>query len=176
MTNLALEMAACITPANFGVLGYMASRSDTLGQVVEYIAKFHRLVIDGAQVVPIQIEQDASKIRLYWYLVNDSNILLSELTLAAMVQLAKQIAPVHEFLLQHVEFVHRARGAVVHYQRFFQCKLSFEYLYYALTFASESLNVRPQHADPTLVQLLVKQAEEALVQRKIHANLVQQIH
>ncbi|AGQ07916.1 TPA: helix-turn-helix domain-containing protein [Acinetobacter baumannii] len=176
VTNLALEMAACITPANFGVLGYMASRSDTLGQVVEYIAKFHRLVIDGAQVVPIQIEQDASKIRLYWPLVDDSNILLSELTLAAMVQLAKQIAPVHEFLLQHVEFVHRARGAVVHYQRFFQCKLSFERPYYALTFASESLNVRPQHADPTLVQLLVKQAEEALVQRKIHADLVQQIH
>ncbi|MFI7935072.1 AraC family transcriptional regulator ligand-binding domain-containing protein, partial [Acinetobacter baumannii] len=79
VTNLALEMAACITPANFGVLGYMASRSDTLGQVVEYIAKFHRLVIDGAQVVPIQIEQDASKIRLYWPLVDDSNILLSEL-------------------------------------------------------------------------------------------------
>lgn len=176
VTNLALEMAACITPANFGVLGYMASRSDTLGQVVEYIAKFHRLVIDGAQVVPIQIEQDTSKIRLYWPLVDDSNILLSELTLAAMVQLAKQIAPLHEFLLQHVEFVHRARGAVVHYQRFFQCKLSFERPYYALTFASESLNVRPQHADPTLVQLLVKQAEEALVQRKIHADLVQQIH
>ncbi|WP_220385614.1 hypothetical protein, partial [Klebsiella pneumoniae] len=62
------------------------------------------------------------------------------------------------------------------YQRFFQCKLSFERPYYALTFASESLNVRPQHADPTLVQLLVKQAEEALVQRKIHADLVQQIH
>ncbi|MFH4410685.1 AraC family transcriptional regulator ligand-binding domain-containing protein, partial [Acinetobacter baumannii] len=45
VSNLALEMAACITPANFGVLGYMASRSDTLGQVVKYIAKFHRLVI-----------------------------------------------------------------------------------------------------------------------------------
>lgn len=59
---------------------------------MEYIAKFHRLVIDGAQVVPIQIEQDTSKIRLYWPLVDDSNILLSELTLAAMVQLAKQIA------------------------------------------------------------------------------------
>ena len=39
------------------------------------------------------IEQDASKIRLYWPLVNDSNIILCELTLAAMVQLAKQIAP-----------------------------------------------------------------------------------
>ena len=57
-------MSACITPAKFWFLGYMASRSDTLGQVVEYIAKFHRLVIDGAQVVPIQIEQDASKIML----------------------------------------------------------------------------------------------------------------
>lgn len=82
VTNLALEMAACITPANFGVLGYMASRSDTLGQVVQYIAKFHRLVIDGEQVVPIQIEQDASKIRLYWPLVDASNIVLSELTLS----------------------------------------------------------------------------------------------
>ncbi|OUJ76558.1 hypothetical protein BXA18_22410, partial [Acinetobacter baumannii] len=37
-----------------------------------------------------------------------------------------------------------------------------------------ALGVRTQHADPTLVQLLVKQAEEALVQRKIHADLVQQ--
>lgn len=51
VTNLALEMAACITPANFGVLGYMASRSDTLGQVVEYIAKFHRLVIEDRKSV-----------------------------------------------------------------------------------------------------------------------------
>lgn len=176
VTNLALEMATCITPANFGVLGYMASRSDNLGQVVEYIARFHRLVIDGEQVVPMQIEQDASKIRLYWPLVDSSNIVLSELTLAAMVQLAKEIVPLHDFLLQHVEFVHRARSPLVHYQRFFQCKISFEQPYYALTFASEGLNARPQHADPTLVQLLVKQAEDALAQRKNYTDLAQQIH
>ncbi|KHN66696.1 AraC family transcriptional regulator [Acinetobacter calcoaceticus] len=176
VSNLALEMATCITPANFGVLGYMASRSDSLAQVLEYVMKFHRLVIDGEQVVPMQVEQDASKIRLYWPLVDDSNIILCELTLAAMVQLAKQIAPLHDFLLQQVEFVHRARGPLVHYQRFFQCKLSFEKSYYALTFASEGLSIRPQDADPTLMQLLVKQAEEALAQRKIYTDLAQQIH
>ncbi len=176
VSNLALEMATCITPANFGVLGYMASRSGSFAEVLEYIMKFHRLVIDGEQVVPMQIEQDASKIRLYWPLVDDSNIILCELTLAAMVQLAKQIAPLHDFLLQQVEFVHSVRGPLVHYQRFFQCKLSFGKPYYALTFASEGLSIRPQHADPTLMQLLVKQAEEALAQRKIQTDLAQQIH
>ncbi|WP_044100257.1 AraC family transcriptional regulator [Acinetobacter pittii] len=176
VSNLALDMATCITPANFGVLGYMASRSGSFAEVLEYVMKFHRLVIDGEQVVPMQVEQDASNIRLYWPLVDASNIILCELTLAAMVQLAKQIAPFHDFLLQHVEFVHRSRGPLVHYQRFFQCKLSFEQPYYALTFASEGLNVRPRHADPSLMQLLVKQAEEALAQRKIHTDLAQQIH
>ncbi|MFW1965441.1 AraC family transcriptional regulator, partial [Acinetobacter baumannii] len=48
--------------------------------------------------------------------------------------------------------------------------------YYALTITIQSLNVRTQHSDTTLVKLLVKQAEEALVQRKIHDDLVQQIH
>jgi hypothetical protein len=35
----------------------------------------------------MQVEQDASNIRLYWPLVDASNIILCELTLAAMVQL-----------------------------------------------------------------------------------------
>ncbi|MGK3626019.1 AraC family transcriptional regulator ligand-binding domain-containing protein, partial [Acinetobacter sp. A11] len=76
VSNLALEMATCITPANFGVLGYMASRSGSFAEVLEYVMKFHRLVIDGEQVVPMQVEQDASNIRLYWPLVDASNIIL----------------------------------------------------------------------------------------------------
>ena len=176
LPNLVLDMATCITPANFGVLGYMASRSDSVAQAIKYVMRFHRLVIDGDQVVPMQIEQTPSTIRLYWPLVNESNIILCELTLAAMVQLAKQIVPLHEFSLQQVEFVHRPRVPLVNYQRFFQCKIAFEQSYYALTFASSSLNVRPQQADPTLIQLLVRQAEEALAQRKTQVDVAQQIH
>jgi hypothetical protein len=42
-------MAELIRPEHFGVLGYMATRSNSVAEALQYIMKFSRLVIDGAE-------------------------------------------------------------------------------------------------------------------------------
>ena len=176
LPHLVLDMARCITPANFGVLGYMASSSNSVAQMLQYVLRFHRLVIDGTQLIPLQIEQASQEIRLYWPLVDEKNIVLCELTLAAMVHLARQMFPAHEFLLKQVEFVNTPQVSFSNYQKFFQCQLRFQQPYYALTFASDNLTLRPQQADSTLIQLLVKQAEAALAQKSSPPDMTRKIH
>ena len=61
LPNLVLDMAYCISPANFGVLGYMASNSATLAQAIQYVMRFHRLVIDSEQVLPLHITEYKNK-------------------------------------------------------------------------------------------------------------------
>lgn len=176
LPNLVLDMAYCISPANFGVLGYMASNSATLAQAIQYVMRFHRLVIDSEQVLPLHITEYKNKIRLYWPLVDEQMTVLCELTLAAMVHLARQIIPEQQLFLQAVEFVHFPKVSLLNYQKFFQCTLKFQQPYYAITFARESLNSRPYQADSTLIQLLVRQAEEALASKATAQDLTQQIH
>lgn len=175
LSNLILEMAKCISPANFGVLGYMTSRSESVAEAIDYVMRFHRLIIDGDEMVPMHVEHSDTHIRLYWPLMDSRNILLCELTLAAMVQLARQIISPDFFFLQSVELVNSPRVPQHNYQQFFQCPIQFQQTFYALTLARNSLSVRPEQADAALVQLLVRQAETVLAQRTKPIDLIQHV-
>ena len=51
--QLIFEMACYIQPEHFGVLGYMASRSNSVAEAIQYMMRFSRLVVDGTAVVPM---------------------------------------------------------------------------------------------------------------------------
>ncbi len=167
-----LEMAKSVTPAHFGLLGYMASHSESVAQGIEYVVRFSRLVLDGEQMVPIKIQQLGQKIRLYWPLLAPELAMLNELTIAAMVYLTRQFLPNQEMNFEQIDLVHAPQMAIKHYQQFYQCPIRFSQNEYAMILSNDSLSIRPYEADPTLIQFLVKQAEEALAQRDLNQNIV----
>lgn len=173
--QLIFEMAKFIRAEHFGVLGYMASRSDSVAEALQHIMRFSRLVIDGAAVIPMQLQSQGKEIYLYWPLHDDRYALVNELTTACMARLAKQIFPASLQLLK-IQFAHAPQMARYHYEKFFGCSVEFGHAKYSFVISSDSLDLKSELADPSLKRLLLKQAEEAIASKPHFENIVPQIH
>lgn len=172
--QLVFEMAKFIRPEHFGVLGYMATRSNSVAEALHYIVRFSRLVIDGAEASPLRMYHDDKVMALTWPLINEKYALMNELTSACMAHLAKQIFPASLHMLQ-MQFGHAPQMAKYHYEKFFGCQVSFSHQQYSFEFSSESLDLKSELADPSLMQLLLKQAEDAIASKPLVENLVHQL-
>lgn len=170
--QLVFEMARLIRPEHFGVLGYMATRSNSVAEALQYVIRFSRLVIDGADVSPIQMHQRNKKISLSWPLHDLKYALLNEMTMACMVHLARQIFPAEKIELLQVNFAHSPQMAGDHYQTFFDCKVAFKQSNYSFEISAENLWLKSELADPSLMQLLLRQAEDAIAAKPHYENLL----
>lgn len=170
--QLVFEMARLIRPEHFGVLGYMATRSNSVAEALQYVIRFSRLVIDGADVSPIQMHQRDKKISLSWPLHDLKYVLLNEMTMACMVHLARQIFLAEKIELLQVNFAHSPQMAGDHYQTFFDCKVAFKQSNYSFEISAENLWLKSELADPSLMQLLIRQAEDAIAAKPHYENLL----
>lgn len=173
--DLAFALAKCITPANFGLLGYMASRSESLAQALEYVVRFSPLVVVGLNVTYMRYEIVNNTIRLFCPLGADKYIFLHEVTFAAMIFLAKQFVGSQHLPLIQMSFVNAPTMPLYLYQQFYQCVIKFEQPMYEIIISTDALQMKHEQADPNLIQLLVKQAEENLAQTSPHTTVVQRI-
>jgi len=173
--QLIIEMAKRIRPEHFGVLGYMATRSNSVAEALQYMIRFSRLVIDGEDVSPMQMHQQGNEIWLTWPYFDEKYALLNEMTMASIVHLAKQIFPDPPKFL-NIQMAHRAQMAQYHYQKFYGCDVLFDQPRYAYVMSVDSLTLKSVLADPPLMQLLLKQAEEAIALKPSYESLLQQIH
>lgn len=171
---LIFELAKLIRPEHFGVLGYMATRSESVADALDYVMRFSRLVIDGEEFSQIQLKQQQQEIHMTWPWVDERYALLNEMTMACMVHLARYIFPLQHFHLLAVEFAHPIQRAAYHYQKFFQCDALFNQPHYAFVLNLESLAVKSELADPSLMQLLLRQAESAIAAKPQSENVLQQ--
>jgi AraC-like DNA-binding protein len=171
--RLIFDIVQEIRPEHFGVLGYMASKSSTLAEIIRYIMRFQRLVIDGHEFVPVQFKQNANNIELYWGFIHEKYNLLNELTMAAMVQLGRDILDAQPFVLQSVSFAHAASMAPQHYQKFYAAEVRFQQKNYVLKIDIRKLNLQLDHRDPMLLQLLVRQAEEKIAAKQATDTIIQ---
>lgn len=170
--QLCFEMARLIRPEHFGVLGYMASRSERIADALQHVMRFSRLVIDGAEAAPIQILQHGQFFELCWPLHDVKYIRIHELTMACMVHLARQIFSLQHLNLVRVSFAHEPQMAYYHYQKFYACEIEFRQPTYALVMHAESLTIKSSMSDPSLMQLLLKQAEDAIAAKPKIENLL----
>lgn len=160
--QLVFELAKLIRPHHFGVLGYMATRSESVADALHHVIRFSRLVIDGAEIVPLQLLQTGHVLQLVWPLHAEKYALLNEMTMACMVHLARQIFPLAQFNLRKVSFAHEAQMALYHYQKFYACTVEFKQAHYSFMIEANDLACKSTFSDPSLMQLLLKQAEDAI--------------
>ncbi len=174
--QLIMEMAKFIQPEHFGVSGYMATRSNSVAEAFSYVMRFSRLVIDGAgSHVPCRCRQRDNEIWLTWPFLNEKYASLNEMTMASMVHLAKKIFP-DQLQFLKIQMAHSAQMAQYHYQKFYGCEVSFNQGCYAYVMSADSLALKSGLADPSLTQLLLKQAEVAIALKPRYESVLQQIH
>ncbi|QOW47118.1 MULTISPECIES: AraC family transcriptional regulator [Acinetobacter] len=174
--HLAFEMAQHVRAEHFGVLGYMATRSNSIAEALQYILRFSRLVIDGDEIKPMQMLQTGQNIHLFWPFLHEKYCFINELTNALMVHLARKMMPLELFPLLCVNFAHAPQMAIYHYQKFYACEVNFNQPEYSFVLSLNALNLKIEDADPSLTQLLVRQAEEAIASKARFDNIVQYCH
>lgn len=172
--QLILAMVPYIRPEHFGLLGYMVSKSSSISEMMGYIMRFQRLVIDGSEMVPLQLRQHDRSIELCWGYQDERYNLLNELTIAAMVQLGRFILQEHALVLRRVRFAHAAQIARIHYQKFYATEVQFSQPDYGFELVLQGLSLKSQQADPMLLQLLVRQAEAAIAANPTAESLLEQ--
>lgn len=173
--QLIFDIAQAVRPEHFGVLGYMASKSNNLSEILNYVMRFQRLVIDGREFVPLQLKQISDGIQLFWQFLDDKYNLLNELTMAAMLQLARSILQSEQFVLRSVNIAHPAIVAQQHYAKFFATEVYFSQPSYGFNFDIRGLNLKSEQADPMLLQLLLQQAEQAIAAKPKIDSLVEHV-
>lgn len=174
--HLIFDIVQHIQPEHFGVLGYIASKSTSVAEALQFILRFNRLVIDGRETVPMHISQVDQSIYIHLGFSHSEHVLINEMIVAAMVQLARQIFSFDQFALKKLYFAHAPRCAVYHYQRFYGCDVFFHQVRYALELNRDSLLLKSQQPDPSLNHLLLKHAEEVIAAKSAHITLMTHLH
>ena len=174
--NIVFDMAEHVRPEHFGVLGYMASRSTTVAEALQNILRFSRLVIDGDHIIPMKMHHYGHNVHMAWPFHHEKYILLNELTTALMMYLARKIVPEDQFPLRSVHFAHPPQMAMYHYQKFYACEVLFHQSEYCFVLDLDGLNLKIQQADPPLMQMLVRQAEEAIASKPRYETIAEQLH
>ena len=173
--QLIFDIAQSVRPEHFGLLGYMVSKSNNLSEILGYAMRFQRLVIDGREYVPLQLKQETEGIELYWAFQDERYNLLNEFTMAAMLQLARQVLQLDQVVLRSVHFAHKPNIAIQHFQKFFDTEVKFNQAHYGFYIDLNGLNLKTEQADPMLLQLLVQQAEQQIAARPQFDGVLEQV-
>ena len=169
-----LRIGAETSVREWGLVGYAAAHSSTLGSALNRFAHYSRVVSD-ALVVRIDTEREAAWVRL-----DVQPALLAyrpavDVRLAALLAACREMvgAPVTPLLVQ---LSYKRPADVKEYERFFGAPLEFGALASAFLLRSEDLARRLALADKTLVGYLDTLADQKLAGIGVENSLRDRVH
>lgn len=174
ITALGLEIAEYVQPKHLGILAYIALSCNTLAEALQRYADFHRLIYDGSSLV---VQSQQHYVAIGWGEVPFSltTQLSNEIAMALMLQLLKHFMQREEIHLHEVHFTHAAPKNVMHYARYFGCKVRFSQQSAQIVLAVHELAKPLRQGDDTLQRLLMQQAENLLEQLPHSTQLDQRL-
>ena len=159
--NFGLHIGENVDAKLFDVVGYSALNSATLGEACDRVARYHSIWTDGA-IFKIELSQFTSAI-IYRYV--DESIQEhrhdSEMTFAGYVTLCR-VAADPNWNPTLVEFQHAKPEDLSEHHRLFRCPVKFDSPDNRLEFESSSLSLPIATADPGLMRMLDRHAQELL--------------
>jgi AraC-like DNA-binding protein len=158
---LGLRIAEGISPRHFGVVGYAALACATLGEALQRLERYHRLVYD---VNPAQLQVQGAQLILEWGVAcGCPGQLVDETGLAALVQLARNMTA-QPLPVLALDFVNPPPADLAPYREFFAGPVRFAQPSTRLVLPLEYLSLPLRQADPALRALLDAEAERFLQQ------------
>lgn len=155
--HIGLAIGAAVQPSHIGVLGYLVLASSTLGEAMLTYQRYERLFY-GVDLAEIISHNDSVEIR---WREGGVGALADEVAISALVTFVKrQLADAGQPL--QVGFSHSCPEGSQQLQSFFQCPVELEAPFVYVRFPIALLTQPLLHADPTLRQLLDRQAQALL--------------
>lgn len=161
--TLFLDITQHLELKHYGLLGYLTNYAKTAQEALNYLEKFHYLVIDQKNLQGLCLIERPYDCALKWGFWGQESIWLNEINMAGIFKIAQQLSPKQQLIKPNkITFAHSPQMPLAAYQQFFQCEVVFNCPDYALYFPYTYLNYSLPHQDHILLNLLLKQAEAAL--------------
>lgn len=156
---LGLRLGQSITPAHFGIMGYVLLASANMAAALKRVERYQRLIYD---ISPMRYSITGDTVTLTWGVERGRpGALADECGIAALVQFARQITGEHLCPL-NVSFVNPQPADTQPYFRFFGCPVRFAQRETVVQFSVTMLNLPLRQPDAALVGVLEQQAEALL--------------
>ncbi len=169
---LGLHLGQTIAPRHIGVLGYVIMASENLGEALERLHRYQRLIYD---VTPLEVRATGPAIELVWGADHGRpGPLVDETAITALMHLCRQItrsdlAPVS------VAFINPTPEDPSPYTDYFGCPVYFERTETVLRLDAEALKQPLCTADPAMLVVLEEQADSLLTRLTTLSPLVHQV-
>lgn len=159
--RLGLHLGRSITPAHFGVMGYVLLACPNLGAAFARLMQFQRLVYD---VNPMRYELEGDSVRLEWGVEHGRpGPLVDECAIAALVQFTREVTS-ERSAPSLVAFANPQPADLKPYRDWFGCPVRFGQPFTVVCFPSRLLNLPLRQPDARLLQVLEHQAEALLAE------------
>lgn len=158
---MVLELSALIRTAHLGVLGYLLHACDNLAEALLRLYRYSKLIINDSS--QISIHQANHELELQWHHTEPIEPIIAEFGMAIIWQFSQQLTS-QRLALKHIKFSHDAEADMKTYQQFFDCAVSFNQPLNSFCFSASHLNIEIAQPDKTLLDILQRQAEQALQQ------------
>lgn len=170
---LGLAIAEDVELAHIGILGYVVQSCDTLAHGLQRYQDLHRLLYNDHRLI---IEADHEQIRISWNLPPaETTQLTDEIALALLFQFLKKLLGLEGVQVREVHFRQPRRDDIRVYEAYFGGPVSFGQTTTCIALPYSLLMQPIRHADHTLQQLLLQQAQALLQQLPQSSRLDSQL-
>ncbi len=159
ISALGLQVGAMVRPAHLGVLGYVTTHCANLGEAMQRLERFERLIYE---VNPAQIGLQGDQLVLEWSQEHGRpGQLVDETAIAVLVTFARRLVE-EDVTLSEVTFINPAPADSTPYDAFFGCPVRFGQPTTRVALPARFLVLPLKAPDPSLRALLDQQAEALL--------------
>ncbi len=156
---LGLHLGQTITPAHFGVMGYVLLACPNLGAALLRFEQYQRLLYD---VSPMRYRASGDVVTLEWGVeAGRPGALADECGVAALVKFARDLTGNREGP-REIHFVNPEPADLKPYREFFGCPVRFAQPATIVRFSSRVLSQPLRQPDASLLSVLERQAEALL--------------
>lgn len=158
---LGLAIAEHVQLKHLGIIGYLALSSATLHEAIARYDEFHRLIYDGS---PLQVTAEGDLLCIRWddLPAHTTTQTTDEIAIAIMFQFLKIFMHFDNIQLHEIHFMSTAPKNTLYYEHYFRCKVRFSQAKSCLYIPIYELMKPICHADATLQNLLMQQAQALL--------------
>ncbi len=156
-----LNFASQLKPGQLGVVGYLAAASATLGEALDRVVRFHRLLKDPAQTALLHGRLGATVIDVPRAGFAAWPRHLAEATIAAYLVLSTQLTG-KKISPRKIRFQHLAPAQAAAVEGFFGCPVQFGQSVNSIELPPSALRFALNQADPQLAQYLEEVARAQL--------------
>jgi AraC-like DNA-binding protein len=157
---LGLHVGETISPKHLGVLGYVLLACGTLGAALQRLERYHQLIYD---VNPMQLEMSGDQLQLVWgQEMGRPGALVDETAVAALIHFCRDVTDRPDYAPISVSFINDPPSDIAAYQAWFGCEVLFGQAETRVAVRAQALQTPLRSADPALIDILQKQADELL--------------